>query len=269
MPLRAGLWLHWILTVAIAAPRSSAAGYRALEGGAVSLACRYSVKRYGLSRVCWGRNCGTLWCSDTIVQTDGSRVISKVSDRYRLNGDIPAGQVDLTISRVRQADSGSYCCRVDIDGYFNDQKVSHTLQVLKAPAEPSPSASPVTPTPGHSGHNQSEPQAAGGRVEAESPRLTEDDAARNPSLPRSGGVEESAIVTQSLQINVPVLAGSITVLLFLLLASSLALLGFRRQIQKRSQNETGRRSATPAEPRHIIHEIETRRPVEENIYTLD
>nr|XP_015204803.1 PREDICTED: hepatitis A virus cellular receptor 2 homolog [Lepisosteus oculatus] len=210
MPLRAGLWLHWILTVAIAAPRSSAAGYRALEGGAVSLACRYSVKRYGLSRVCWGRNCGTLWCSDTIVQTDGSRVISKVSDRYRLNGDIPAGQVDLTISRVRQADSGSYCCRVDIDGYFNDQKVSHTLQVLKGRCAPC-----LSP--------------AGGRVEAESPRLTEDDAARNPSLPRSGGVEESAIVTQSLQINVPVLAGSITVLLFLLLASSLALLGFRRR----------------------------------------
>uniref|UniRef100_W5MTA7 T cell immunoglobulin and mucin domain containing 4 n=1 Tax=Lepisosteus oculatus TaxID=7918 RepID=W5MTA7_LEPOC len=220
-------------------PRSSAAGYRALEGGAVSLACRYSVKRYGLSRVCWGRNCGTLWCSDTIVQTDGSRVISKVSDRYRLNGDIPAGQVDLTISRVRQADSGSYCCRVDIDGYFNDQKVSHTLQVLKGRLH-QPWATQILNTDVAVRNSQLINQISHQTVEARGrtglnwngvilSQMTSCD--RGSALPMRHGqvLEESAIVTQSLQINVPVLAGSITVLLFLLLASSLALLGFRRR----------------------------------------
>jgi hypothetical protein len=52
--------------------------FKVSEGGVASLSCQYSVKRFGLSRVCWGRSCGTFWCSDILVQTDETGIISKV-----------------------------------------------------------------------------------------------------------------------------------------------------------------------------------------------
>lgn len=65
------------------------------------------------------------------MQADDNGVVSKISDRYRLIGDILSGQMDLGIQKIQPIDSGSYCCRVDIDGFFNDKKVSYTLRVLK------------------------------------------------------------------------------------------------------------------------------------------
>lgn len=65
------------------------------------------------------------------MQVDDNGVVSKISDRYRLIGDILSGQMDLGIQKIQQIDSGSYCCRVDIDGLFNDKKLSYTLRVLK------------------------------------------------------------------------------------------------------------------------------------------
>lgn len=53
--------------------------FKVVEGAVASLSCQYSVKRYGLSRVCWGRGCGTFWCSNILVQTDEHGIISKVS----------------------------------------------------------------------------------------------------------------------------------------------------------------------------------------------
>ncbi|KAG2455544.1 TIMD4 protein, partial [Polypterus senegalus] len=92
--------------------------------------CNYSIK-YGLRPVCWGKACGTMWCHDEVIQTDGQRVTSKRSSRYTLKGDMLGGDVSLTIQQVKPTDAGSYCCRVDIEGYFNDLKVLHTLHVLK------------------------------------------------------------------------------------------------------------------------------------------
>uniref|UniRef100_A0A8C9SZQ0 Ig-like domain-containing protein n=1 Tax=Scleropages formosus TaxID=113540 RepID=A0A8C9SZQ0_SCLFO len=125
------LRLHWILTVTTAAVGSSASTRIVTEGEPLTLSCRYSIKRYGPSSVCWGRGCGALWCSGIIVQTDGSRVVSKVSEKYRLAGDLQSGLVDLTITNVSRKDKGPYCCRVDIDGYFNDKKVFYTVTVVK------------------------------------------------------------------------------------------------------------------------------------------
>uniref|UniRef100_A0A4W6EWW2 T cell immunoglobulin and mucin domain containing 4 n=1 Tax=Lates calcarifer TaxID=8187 RepID=A0A4W6EWW2_LATCA len=110
---------------------SSVSSFKVPEGGVASLSCQYSVKRFGLSRVCWGRGCGTFWCSNILVQTDEHGVISKVEDRYRLTGDVLDGQMDLDILNVRRTDSGPYCCRVDIDGIFNDKKVIMNLRVVK------------------------------------------------------------------------------------------------------------------------------------------
>lgn len=55
----------------------------------------------------------------------------QVADRYRLAGDVLDGQMDLDILSVRRTDSGPYCCRVDVDGIFNDKKVIMNLRVVK------------------------------------------------------------------------------------------------------------------------------------------
>lgn len=54
-----------------------------------------------------------------------------MQDRYQLTGDIMDGQMDLDILNVRRTDSGPYCCRVDINGLFNDQKMIMNLRVVK------------------------------------------------------------------------------------------------------------------------------------------
>ncbi|XP_035290523.1 T-cell immunoglobulin and mucin domain-containing protein 4 isoform X1 [Anguilla anguilla] len=250
------LHLRWILAFSLAAAGAAVSALEVLEGGSVSLSCRYSVKRYGLSRVCWGRSCGTLWCGDIIAQTDGEGVVSKVSDRYRVVGDVLAGQVDLVIPRVKQADKGPYCCRVDIDGYFNDKKVSYTLRVVKAPVVttvpvPKCATSPQTPAVTESVWEEEQSNV--------------DTSKLNSSLSKSGTVEEKPIPSLSLQVNIPVLSVSLGLLLVLLLGA-LAVLGFKRKIHRRFLK---RGSLLTVEPRHIIYEIQTRRPVVENIYTLD
>jgi hypothetical protein len=111
--------------------RCSVSAFKVMEGATATLSCQYSVSRLGLSRVCWGRECGTFWCNNILAQTDKHGVISKVSDRYRLAGDVLAGEMDLGILDVKRTDSGPYCCRVDIDGIFNDKKIIQNLRVMK------------------------------------------------------------------------------------------------------------------------------------------
>ncbi|KAI1902998.1 hypothetical protein AGOR_G00022650 [Albula goreensis] len=211
------LQLHWtILSVAAMSPPVLA--IEVTEGSSVTLSCRYAVKRRELSRVCWGRGCGTLWCTDILAQTDGDAVVSKVSDRYRVAGDVQSGQVDLVIPKVNRMDSGPYCCRVDIDGYFNDKKVIHTLKVVKAPVMTTVAAPTSATSAG--------PPALTERVWEEG-KFTADIFKNNSSLSKSGTVEEEPIPSLSLQVNVPVLSLSLSLLLVLLLGS-LALLGFKR-----------------------------------------
>uniref|UniRef100_A0A4W6C913 Ig-like domain-containing protein n=1 Tax=Lates calcarifer TaxID=8187 RepID=A0A4W6C913_LATCA len=168
---------------------SSVSSFKVPEGGVASLSCQYSVKRFGLSRVCWGRGCGTFWCSNILVQTDEHGVISKV----RL---CPVILMDLDILNVRRTDSGPYCCRVDIDGIFNDKKVIMNLRVVK-----------------------------GGGLST-------------LSLPS----DQRSILSLSLSVLLILAA----VFLFLAL-----------------------QTFSSEEPPHIIYEIRMRRPVQENIYTLD
>lgn len=58
-------------------------------------------------------------------------LVLQVADRYQLTGDVQDGQMDLDILNVQRADSGLYCCRVDIDGVFNDKKVIMNLRVVR------------------------------------------------------------------------------------------------------------------------------------------
>ncbi|XP_028276592.1 T-cell immunoglobulin and mucin domain-containing protein 4 [Parambassis ranga] len=226
--------------------------FKVTEGGMASLSCQYSVKRFGLSRVCWGRGCGTFWCSSIVVQTDEHGVVSKVSDRYRLTGNVLDGQMDLDIVGVRRTDSGPYCCRVDIDGLFNDKKVIMNLRVVRALVTTRPTT--TTPDPA------TEPLTSTVNWKT---RLSSqlDLLRRNSTLLHSVPVEDSR-PSLSLQINVPVLSLSLSVLM--VVASVFLLLAFRRY----------RRALKPScfstdGPPHIIYEIRMRRPVQENIYTLD
>uniref|UniRef100_A0A665TU90 Ig-like domain-containing protein n=1 Tax=Echeneis naucrates TaxID=173247 RepID=A0A665TU90_ECHNA len=220
----------WIWTVSF----GSVASFKVAEGGVASLSCQYSVKRFGLSRVCWGRSCGTFWCNNILIQTDDHGVISKVSDRYRLTGDVLDGQMDLDIVAVRRTDSGPYCCRVDIDGIFNDKKVIMNLRVVKGE-----STEIRGPGPGFvSGSDSVRPGL--------------------PPQPRSPVLQDS-LPSLSLQINVPVL--SLSVSLLMVLTSVTLFLNIKAVIPSFSFSFQ--------EPPHIIYEIRMRRPVQENIYTLD
>ncbi|XP_077403243.1 T-cell immunoglobulin and mucin domain-containing protein 4 [Vanacampus margaritifer] len=232
--------------------------FKVTEGGVASLSCQYSVERFGLSRVCWGRGCGTLWCSNILIQTDENGLISKTEDRYRLTGDVLEGQMDLDIVDVRRSDSGPYCCRVDIDGLFNDKKVIMNLRVVKASINSLTTTLSTTTT---------------------TTQVTEaltSSAVNRKTLPQLDLVKRNSTMLHyttitvvnppaslSLHINVPVLSLSLTVLITL--AAVFFSLAFKRGL--RPVLRSGCFSSE--EPPHIIYEIRMRRPVQENIYTLD
>ncbi|GLD70711.1 hepatitis A virus cellular receptor 1 homolog [Lates japonicus] len=215
---------------------SSISSFKVPEGGVASLSCQYSVKRFGLSRVCWGRGCGTFWCSNILVQTDEHGVISKVEDRYRLTGDVLDGQMDLDILNVIM-----------------------NLRVVKALVTSSPLPTITTTT-----DRVTEPSAS--TVNWKTLLSSQLDLLRrNSTLLRSDTVTvEDSLPSLSLQINVPILSLSLSVLL--ILAAVFLFLAFKRGIYRRALKTS---CFSSEEPPHIIYEIRMRRPVQENIYTLD
>ncbi|XP_032951937.1 hepatitis A virus cellular receptor 1 homolog [Rhinolophus ferrumequinum] len=102
-------------------------------GQSVTLPCTYSTAG-GVTAMCWGRGpCPWYLCSNQLIKTDGHRVIFQRNKRYELNGPISKGNVSLTIKNATQADSGIYCCRVELSGWFNDLKVNILLEMKPAP----------------------------------------------------------------------------------------------------------------------------------------
>ena len=100
----------------------------------MTLTCKYDARHYGTLSVCWGRghipNSG---CGNEVLRTEGVKVTHRASVRYNLQGDLRAGDVSLTITQAQVKDSGLYGCRVDIPGWFNDQK--HHLALVIMPGE--------------------------------------------------------------------------------------------------------------------------------------
>ncbi|XP_044133953.1 hepatitis A virus cellular receptor 1 homolog isoform X2 [Bufo gargarizans] len=95
----------------------------------VTLPCTYSIS-YGTTTMCWGRGqCPSSKCNNQIIWTDGKTVTWRKSDKYQLMGDIEKGNVTLTITGVTSEDAGSYCCRVEIPGIFNDQKSEINVKI--------------------------------------------------------------------------------------------------------------------------------------------
>ena len=103
-------------------------------GRDVSLRCSYDAQHYGRLAVCWGRgSIPNRGCANEVIKSDGSSVTSRLSERYFLMGNLAEGDVSLTIRQVEESDSGTYGCRVDVPGWFNDQKYELTL-IVKAGA---------------------------------------------------------------------------------------------------------------------------------------
>ncbi|NXN32191.1 TIMD4 protein, partial [Nycticryphes semicollaris] len=119
----------------LTAHTASGAGVRGVIGQPVQLPCFYPVTQpEDISDMCWGRGpCPKSKCSDKILHTTGNRVTFRKSNRYNLQGYISYGDVSLTIANVKEEDAGTYCCRIEIPGWFNDIKKNMQLEVARAP----------------------------------------------------------------------------------------------------------------------------------------
>ncbi|NWU36846.1 TIMD4 protein, partial [Hylia prasina] len=126
---------HWMMIQIFIAPTMSEAVVRGTVGQPVTLPCSYRVKRpRDVSDMCWGRGpCPNSKCSKKILDTSGSKVVFRVSQRYNLRGSVSSGDVSLTIRAARAEDAGLYCCRVEIPGLFNDIKRNIRLELARAP----------------------------------------------------------------------------------------------------------------------------------------
>ncbi|XP_035870558.1 hepatitis A virus cellular receptor 1 homolog [Phyllostomus discolor] len=132
-----GLLLLWTDAVV------SQARVGGVAGEPVTLPCTYSTAG-GTTSMCWGRGaCPLTRCLNQLIWTDGHRITFQKSRRYNLKGMISQGNVSLTIEDAAQSDSGTYCCRVEHLGWFNDLKVNILLDVKLAP--PKATSAPTSP----------------------------------------------------------------------------------------------------------------------------
>ncbi|XP_032259499.1 hepatitis A virus cellular receptor 1 isoform X5 [Phoca vitulina] len=115
-------------------------------GHSAMLPCTYSTAN-GVTTMCWGRGpCPMSHCSDEVVWTDGSHVTVQKDPRYKLKGNILEGNVSLTIENVAQTDRGLYCCRVEHKGWFNDMKLTLSLEIKPATSSSTVQTAGTQPT---------------------------------------------------------------------------------------------------------------------------
>lgn len=106
---------------------------RGIEGQPITLPCFYNVKKTSdITSMCWGRgSCPSSKCNEVLIWTDGYQVTHQSSARYKLHDNIARGQISLTISQARMSDAGTYCCRIEHQGWFNDEKKNIRLDMEK------------------------------------------------------------------------------------------------------------------------------------------
>ncbi|KAM4039828.1 uncharacterized protein ACNLHF_017800 [Anomaloglossus baeobatrachus] len=119
-----------------------------IEGRPVTLPCSYKVKQSSdLTSMCWGRgSCPNSKCNQELIWTDGNKVTFRSSSRYQLYGRIKQGTVSLTVVGVNLQDAGTYCCRIEHKGWFNDEKINIRLTVEQAPTTTVRTTTPTTTT---------------------------------------------------------------------------------------------------------------------------
>ncbi|KAG9346754.1 hypothetical protein JZ751_007071 [Albula glossodonta] len=122
----------WLLFCRFSVCKGSMEVLVGITGDRITLPCSYNVRTHGRSSVCWGRDKVPMSkCSKTIISTDGDEVNFRESDRYQLLSGVTRGNVSLTIINVTENDSGTYGCRAEISGPFNDLKINFHLNVVK------------------------------------------------------------------------------------------------------------------------------------------
>ncbi|XP_074694519.1 hepatitis A virus cellular receptor 1 homolog isoform X1 [Strix aluco] len=126
--------MNWILLILFTGPIVSGSLVKGNVGQNITVPCFYPVKRIqDITSMCWGRDsCPASKCYRTIIWTDGWKVTEQYNSRYMLKGNLPMGDVSLTIVNAEEADSGIYCCRVEISGWFNDRTSNHKVVIEKA-----------------------------------------------------------------------------------------------------------------------------------------
>ncbi|XP_071615240.1 hepatitis A virus cellular receptor 2 isoform X2 [Heliangelus exortis] len=146
--------MNWILLLLCTGPTVLGSHVKGEVGQNITVPCSYSVKvKQDITSMCWGRgSCPVSKCYQTIIWTDGWKVTEQHNSRYMLKGDLLRGDVSLTIVNAQEADSGIYCCRVEIWGWFNDQTSNHEVVIEKArisTASPHTYTSEQTSAPGN------------------------------------------------------------------------------------------------------------------------
>ncbi|NXE05104.1 TIMD4 protein, partial [Lophotis ruficrista] len=184
-------------------PTASESLVKGEVGQNVTVPCFYSVKsRQDITSMCWGRDsCPASKCSQPIIWTDGWKVTNQYHSRYILKGNLLMGDVSLMIVNAEESDSGIYCCRVEISGWFNDLRINHKVVIEKARIS---TASPHT-------YTSEQTSAHGGASESSftitrtGPSVSASEAPQSASDHYSGTSDHSDVTTnvQNVSVSLP------------------------------------------------------------------
>lgn len=99
-------------------------------GENITLPCHYSVKYRGLTDTCWGQSCPLMGsCPNKMISINTNLEIDGQLEKFHLMGNVSQGDVSLTIVNITKDDMGTYCCRMEYQGLFNDEKMFFKLLI--------------------------------------------------------------------------------------------------------------------------------------------
>ncbi|KAG6941245.1 hepatitis A virus cellular receptor 2 [Chelydra serpentina] len=257
--------LEWILMVLFTGLAESGSPVRGVVGQNVTLPCKYPVNHQNdITTMCWGRgSCPPSQCSQPILWTDGWRVTERQSSRYQLEGNLAQGDVSLTIVNAAEADGGVYCCRVEIPGWFNDQRSN--LEVVIETAKTS-TAGPHSYTSEHTSAaaNASDTSST---ITPQWPLVFSSEAFQDVSITMSTSIHqrmEPESTGAGMHVGISISVVLLVILVFALILS-------KRYLHNRQKLKTLASSVSFSNAEHggTQSTLEAGVHAEENIYTMD